>query len=184
MRKMHFVKKLLLLVVVILASGQVHAQRVALKSNALYWATLSPNLGAEFRLSRHYTLNFEFAGNPFKISDKVQTRFLGTTPEVRYWFEGRPHARHFAGIMGLVSAYNMVFDANHHKGTAFGAGLTYGYSFVLGKRWSLETTVGAGVLKIRETKYKTGEPVPGNANREKVMFAPLKLGVTFVYLIK
>ena len=34
-----------------------NAQRVGLKSNALYWAAMSPNLGAEFRVNRHLTLN-------------------------------------------------------------------------------------------------------------------------------
>ena len=179
-----FSKKLLLLFIILLSSSQLYAQRVALKSNALYWATLSPNLGAEFRISRHFTVDLEVAGNPFKLSDKLKTSFIGATPEVRYWFEGRPHARHFAGIMGLASGYSLTLNHDQHKGTALGAGLTYGYSFVLGKRWSLETTVGAGVLKVSEKHFKTGEPVPASTNRDKFMFAPLKVGVTFVYIIK
>lgn len=184
MRRTHLVHKFLFMLLLLLGSGQLHAQRVALKSNALYWATLSPNLGAEFRVSRHYTFNLEVGGNPFKLSDKFQTRFAGITPEVRYWFEGRPHARHFMGLMGMAAAYDLVLQDRHHTGSAFGGGLTYGYSFVLGKRWSLETTVGAGVLKIREKNYATHEYAPETANRNKVIFAPLKLGVTFVYLIK
>ena len=32
------------------------AQRVALKTNVLYWATATPNLGLEFRLNRHSPL--------------------------------------------------------------------------------------------------------------------------------
>lgn len=41
----------------------LRAQRVALKSNALYDLTLSPNLGLELRLARRTTLNLEFTGS-------------------------------------------------------------------------------------------------------------------------
>ena len=43
-------------------AGGVQAQRVAVKTNALYWLTASPNLGVEFRMSRHFSLNIEAAG--------------------------------------------------------------------------------------------------------------------------
>lgn len=179
-----FVKRSFLLALGLLMFTGLSAQRVAVKSNALYWATMSPNLGLEFRLSRHFTLNVEAAANPFKISDKFKTRFFGVTPEVRYWFEARPHAHHFIGAMGLGSTYSLALKNNIHNGDAWGAGLTYGYSFVLNTRWSLETTIGAGLLKVNEKKYKSWEPEPKQANRDKFMFAPMKLGVTFVYLIK
>lgn len=162
----------------------IAAQRVALKTNALYWATMSPNLGLEFRLSRHFTLNVEAAANPFKVSEKFKTRFFGVSPEVRYWFEGRPQAHHFLGAMALGSTYSLTLKDKFHEGDAWGAGLTYGYSFVLSNRWSLETTVGAGLLKINEKKYNRGEAIPEKANRDKFIFAPMKAGITFVYLIK
>ena len=184
MLKVGIIKKYFILILVFLTSGHLYAQRVAVKSNALYWAALTPNLGTEFRVSRHFTFNLEVAGNPFKLSDKLKTQFVGATPEVRYWFEGRPHASHFMGVMGLAAAHNLTLDDMNHKGSMVGAGLTYGYSFVLAKRWSLETTVGVGVLKMKEKKYKTGEALPLDINSDKLMIAPLKLGVTFVYLIK
>ena len=184
MYKSVFCKKCFATALGLLMVSSISAQRVAVKSNALYWATMSPNLGVEFRLSRHFTLNVEAAANPFDISDKFKTRFFGVTPEVRYWFEARPHAHHFIGAMGLGSTYSMTFKDTFHEGDAWGAGLTYGYSFVLGTRWSLETTIGAGLLKVNEKKYKRWETTPQQANQDKWMFAPMKLGVTFVYLIK
>ena len=35
------------------------AQRIALKTNALYWATASPNIGLELRINRHITFDFD-----------------------------------------------------------------------------------------------------------------------------
>ena len=42
-----------------------HAQRVALKTNAIDWLMLSPNLSLETRLSAHMTLDVGFSANPF-----------------------------------------------------------------------------------------------------------------------
>ena len=67
------------------STTDVHAQRVGIKTNLLYWATLSPNIGTEFRLSRHFTVNLEAAGNPFKFGDH-QLHFASFKPEVRSWF--------------------------------------------------------------------------------------------------
>lgn len=164
-------------------SSGVHAQRVGIKTNALYWAMLSPNLGAEFRLSRHVTFNLEATANPFS-KGKYKTHFVNFCPEVRYWFSGRPQARHFVGIAATGSIYSLRLKETFHSGDAFGGGLTYGYAFVLGRRWSLETTVGLGLLRCRDKKYRSGEPIPDSPNNSCTLPAPIKAGVTFTYLIK
>lgn len=38
---------------------------VGIKTNALYWGTATPNLGLEFRLARHWSLDLEAGLNPF-----------------------------------------------------------------------------------------------------------------------
>ena len=50
----------------------VHAQRVAVKTNALGWLTASPNVEAEFVLGSHVSLNIGIAANP--IQNPVPTR--------------------------------------------------------------------------------------------------------------
>ncbi len=159
------------------------AQRLALKSNALYLATGTLNLGIEARLSRHFTLNLEAAANPLKSGD-TKLHLVGFMPEARYWFSGRPQARHFVGLMALGAGYDISNDGKNHKGDIFGFGPTYGYSFVLGRRWSLEATVGAGLVRYRDKKWNTGESQPARPNDKKTALAPLKLGLTFVYILK
>ena len=162
-------------------SPQAAAQRVSLKTNALYWATASPNLGLEFRLNRHLTLDLEGAANRLTIGDNY-SRIFHFSPEMRYWFSARPQAGHFVGLTGV--AYNCKVCLSHkwHNGDAFGAGVTYGYSFVLSRHWSMETTLGLGLAHIREKKY---DDVPPSApNNSKWTLAPLKAGVTFVYILK
>lgn len=180
----HQMRKWCLIAFLACVSVPMAAQRVSVKTNVLYWATASPNVGLEFRLNRHLTLNVEGAANYFKIKD-ISTHGMAFMPEMRYWFSLRPQAGHSVGIMGLVADYDVVFNGNKHKGDAFGFGPTYGYSFVLSRHLSLETTLGLGLLRVREKNFKPDSQVcPTEPNNCKWMVAPLKLGVTFVYIIK
>lgn len=175
--------KLVLILISLTFSMNCFSQRVGIKTNTLYWATASPNLGVEFRLSRHFTLNIEGMGNLLE-GKKFRTHTATVIPEGRYWFSARPQAGHFVGVMGTGSLFQWKLNNTFHKGDVVGLGLTYGYSFVLSKRWSLEATLGAGWAHFREIKYKAGEKAPNQINNSKDLFAPLKAGLTFVYLIK
>ena len=162
---------------------QTKAQRVTVKTNALYWAASTPNLGAEFRVNRHVTFNFEAAYNHLKIFN-IDTRGAMITPEVRYWFSARPQAGHFVGIAGIGCHYNFEIGDNRHKADLYGGGVTYGYSFVLSRRWSLETTLGVGMAHVQEMRWDKDEYEPDEANVKRWNPIPIKAGVTFVYLIK
>lgn len=159
-----------------------NAQRVSVKTNALYWAVCAPNAGLEFRINRHTTLNLEAAFQRFDHG-KYDTRALVFTPEARYWFSARPQAGHFVGVTALAANYDITVGSRRHNGDAFGGGVTYGYSFVLGRHWSLETTVDVGALYRHEKDSRNGNE-PSQPNVSKVNFAPLKAGVTFVYIIR
>ena len=135
----------------------VHAQRVAVKTNALGWLTASPNVEAEFVLGSHVSLNMGIAANPIS-TDNFKTTF--------------------------VNNFDMMVKDVHHKGDAYAAGLTYGYAWVLGDHWNIEATAGVGVLRYRQFKYDKGTPKPGAVNDSKTTIAPVKLGVSFVYIIR
>ena len=160
----------------------VHAQRVAVKTNALGWLTASPNVEAEFVLGSHVSLNMGIAANPIS-TDNFKTTFTHFQPEVRYWLN-RPMVSHFLGITAFVNNFNMMVKDVHHKGDAYAAGLTYGYVWVLGDHWNIEATAGVGVLRYRQFKYDKGIPKPDAVNDSKTTIAPVKLGVSFVYIIR
>ena len=181
----HRVLATALLTLLLAAVGTTaQAQRVGLKTNLLYWATATPNVGLEFRLNRHLTLDLDAAYNRLKVGDINSRGEMGNV-EMRYWFSARPQAGHFMGFIGTAANYNILLNDTRHAGDAFGGGLTYGYSFVLSKRWSLETSIGAGALHLREKRFNENtEAEPESANRRQWVFAPLKAGVTLVYIIK
>lgn len=157
------------------------AQKIMLKTNALGWATLSPNAGLELRMSRHYTLNLEAQGNFMRFGNK-QIRHAAFAPEVRYWLNGRPQIHHFVGLMALGAAYKVSLDKNVHLGYAMGAGLTYGYSLVLGKHWSAEATAGVGLLRVEEKKWPNSGKRPDVPNVKETRLLPTKLGLNIVYM--
>ena len=154
-----------------------------MKTNALYWAAATPNIGAEFRINRHITLNFEAAYNRIDIGN-VDTRGAMITPGVRYWFSARPQTGHFLGIEGIAADYNLIYKGKRHKGDLYGGGLTYGYSFVLSRHWSLEASLGVGAAHFQEKKYRKGEKEPGEANVKEWKAMPIRAGLSFVYIIK
>ena len=152
-----------LLVLAVCLTLSVSAQRINLKTNALYWAAETPNIGMEFRMNRHLTLNMEAMTSFMNIKD-YKVKGYAFTPEMRYWLSARPQAGHFIGLMGVAADYDLTHKQCHHDGDVLGVGLTYGYSFVLGKRWSLELTAGAGFLHRKEKYYNVEK---GQAEPEK-----------------
>lgn len=159
-----------------------YAQRMAIKTNTLGWLTASPNIEGEFVLSNHFTLGMSVAANPVR-TDKLKTTFTHFQPEVRYWIN-RPMVSHFIGLTAFANNFNMRFDEVNHKGDAFAAGLTYGYAWILSPHWNIEATLGVGVLHYRQFKYDEGTAKPTSVNDRRTMLAPIKLGVSFAYILR
>lgn len=207
MKKHLLMKRYLTLAVIFLLAFAVDAsaQKVAVKTNTLYWATATPNLGFEFAMAPRWT--FEFAGgyNPWTLNkeDNVKAKHFLVTPEFRYWF-CEAFLGHFIGVNGNYTQFNIsgilipdvfyknsaggVFlDALQHarsQGWAAGAGLTYGYSWPISRRWNMEFTLGLGWWY---TEYDRFESRTCGLFQERVArhaFGPTDLGLSFIYLIK
>ena len=64
---------------------QTYLPKIAIKTNALYWATSTPNLGLEIGLAKKLTLDISGNYNPWKFSDNKQLKHWLIQPELRYW---------------------------------------------------------------------------------------------------
>lgn len=174
---------------ILVGSFTASAQRVALKTNLLHWATLTPNAGVEFKFANKWTMDISGGYNPFTFSENRKFKHWVVMPEFRLWpceaFSG-----HFFGLHLMGGQYNVggldipvgrlkAFKEHRFQGWALGAGLTYGYQFVLGKRLNLEASISAGYGYIDYTKYKCpkcGEKVgEGNYHYLGVTKATLSL---------
>ena len=95
-------KKILLLALTLSAFiGKIDAQSIGLKSNLLYSASASPNLGIEIGLSPQTTLDISAGFNPFTFSDGRKWKHWLVQPEFRWWtcerFNGHFLAAHLIG---------------------------------------------------------------------------------------
>lgn len=164
----------------------VTAQRVALKTNAVDWLLMSPNLSLETRLSSRLTFDIGMAANPFSkvplVSD-LKLRNFRVNPELRYWFN-RPMARHFMGIALTGGLFSLQLHEHCYKGNIAAAGVTYGYALVLSRHWNVEFSVGLGLGKVWGYDYLSSEKQPRDKNMSRWVPVPIRTGVSFSYIFR
>jgi len=155
----------------------------------LYDATATINLGVEAALGPRVTLDISGNYNPWEFGDARWKHWL-VQPEVRYWlcesFNG-----HFFGLHAHYAEYNAggidfstAFRHNRYQGHLYGAGLSYGYQWLIGKRWNLEATVGVGYARLWDRKYPIAECGEVIRTRSRNYFGPTKIGLTLIFIIK
>ena len=159
----------------------VSGQRVAIKSNALQWLTASPNIGAEFTLSRRFTMDLSIATNPSSLSsyDDWGIRFQ---PDIRYWFH-RPMTKLFVGACGVYGEDHFLYAKKNTYSYYAGGGLLCGYAWILNSRWNMEVFGGVGVVYFKRTKNQPDDQ--GLIDVEtRITPAPIKLGFSFSYILR
>ena len=192
-------------VLLFLAIGTADAQKVAVKTNSLYWLTATPNVGFEFAMAPRWT--FEIAGgyNPWTLDkeENIKAKHFLVTPEIRYWF-CESFQGHFIGINGNYTQFNvsgsnvpalfMPVEASgiwvddllnsRSQGWAAGAGITYGYAFPIARRWNLEFAVGAGWWYTAYDKFESRTCGLFQETIKQHAFGLTELGISFIYMIK
>lgn len=187
----------LLLVGIALMAGflsALHAQNVALKSNLLYGATTTPNAGLEFRMGKKWTLDISGGYNPFTFEHHRKLKHWLVAPELRYWtceaFSG-----HFFGLHAIGGEYNVndidipvgrLKNLNNyrHEGYGIGGGLTYGYQWLLGRRWNLEASISAGYVNLDYSKYECAKCGKKIGEGKYDYFGVTKATLSLIYIIK
>lgn len=79
----------------------VPAPKVALKTNMLYDATSTFNLGFEFGLGKKCTFDLSGNYNPWTFSDNRKMKHWLVQPEMRWW-TCRRFSGHFSDFMGTM----------------------------------------------------------------------------------
>lgn len=192
---MNIKKVLFLLTFVLTATAGAKAQDVAVKTNLLYDATATVNLGLEVGLAPRWTIDLSGQVNFWDVNNHKWKHWLAQ-PEARYWFCDR-FARHFVGVHALGGQFNIGQIKNNvkflgvdyspltdhrYQGWAVGAGIAYGYAFILGQHWNLELEIGAGYAYLEYDKFECAEcgRKVGSNNRHYV--GPTKAAINLVYI--
>lgn len=181
---------LLLIIVLSWVCCKAASQQVGIKNNVLWDGATVPNAGGEFALATHWTLDVWGAVDALDYGDDMQLKLYLLQPELRYWpcqkFEGsfwglHVHGAHFnVGMFPFISS----LERTVYRGNLYGAGLSYGYHFPLGKRWGLEMTVGVGYAYIDYQKYYCTYCAEPRGKGVKHYLGPTRAGISLIYLIK
>ncbi len=91
-------KAFFLLLLLLIPLPSILSQEIALRTNALSWATTTVNLGAEFKISPRLTAGTDimYKGWTFLSDNRKMGGFL-VQPEIKYWF-CIPFYKHFMGF--------------------------------------------------------------------------------------
>ena len=169
------------------------AQTVGLKTNLLSDAGLSPNLGLEFGLAPKWTLDLTGEVNFWDV-DSHRWRHWYVQPEARYWFCERFNG-HFMGLHLLGGQYNVggvklpfgiypSVEDYRYEGYYYGAGLAYGYQWVLGKHWSFEASLGLGYVRAHYDRYDCPRCGEWKGKGDKNYLGVTKAAISLIYVIK
>lgn len=189
--------KLTIMVVMLTLFSSVKAQKVAIKTNLINDAFLSPNLGVEVGLAPHWTIDVTGELNAWTLSHDRRWKHWALQPEVRYWFCDR-FSGHFLGAHIHGGQYNiggvngrvhfLGTDARklanaRYQGWFVGTGVAYGYAWILDRHWNLEAEIGLGYSYTRYDKYpcaRCGRKIKTNKPHHYV--GPTKAAINLVYL--
>ncbi len=174
--------------------GAGHEAKVHLRTNLLHDAVLLPSVGVEFAVGSRWTMAvsgaFNWLGDDSRhrywrigVADVELRRWLGSSLDV-WRLKG-----HHVGVYVTACRYDIEFGGKGQMGDLnYGGGISYGYSAPIGRKWSLDFTVGVGYVGGR---YKEYEPSRDTWNhyvvqeeKDRRWLGPTKAEVTLVWHIE
>ena len=180
----------------LLSFNSAKAQDVAIKTNLLYDATATVNIGVEVGLAPKWTLDLSGNLNAWNYDENTKWRHWMAQPEARYWFCDR-FSRHFIGFHAIGGQYNFGGIENNisflgtnfkeltdkrYQGWGLGAGVAYGYAFILGKHWNLELELGVGYAYLDYDIFSCAGCGRNIGSGNNHYFGPTKAAINLVYV--
>ena len=154
---------------------------LSLRANLLRWATLTPDLGLEWRICPSWGIAVNGSWTSWSWSDKDRRYALWeVAPEVRYYM-GEKKAWHL-GAMFKAGQFNYKLSETGKQGDLMGGGITAGYQLRLNKALNLDFNLGLGYLNADYEKYEVIDGVRVRCGNEtKNWCGPINAGVTLVW---
>ena len=180
---------------VCLATTPVLSQELTVSNNLLYDATLTPNLQMAVQVSPKWSIGVTggFRHWPIGNLTKTKWRHLLISPEVRHWSDSL-QIGHFFGMNAIYSHFNAGYTDmviykgvkdERRQGDLVALGGFYGYSWRLGRRWTLEAECGVAIGYAWYDRFvinKEGDDWDPIGDDKSVFLLP-QLGLNFVYHI-
>lgn len=172
-----------------------NSQNVSVKTNLLYDATASVNLGVEGKLAPKWSLDLSGDFNDWTIRDhKFKHWFV--QPEARYWF-CEAFLKNFIAVHAIGGQYNVgniknginflgtdfsKLSDHRYQGFAIGGGIAYGYALPLSKHWNMEFEIGVGYVYLKYDIFQCSKCGKKDGNSHHNYFGPTKAAINLVYI--
>lgn len=168
---------------------------MGIKTNMIYATSATLNLGVEIGLMERVTLDFSINYNPWTYSENRKMKHWMMQPELRYWnckrFNGSFWALHahygqynWGGMLPWGIKPSQSMKDHRYEGQFVGAGIGYGYHWVVGRRWGVEATIGAGYTYLKYDKFRCPSCGEKTNKGQKHYWGVTKAAVTLIFMIK
>lgn len=193
---MKFRKALAVMAACLAFTPAMMAQKVGIKTNLISDAVTSPHLGVEFKMAPKWTMDISGQMNAWNIHDRRWRHWMAQ-PEARLWiceaFQGSFFGLHAIGGQFNIGNIPHLFDFlgsnfsqlkdHRYQGWGVGAGIAYGYSWILAKHWNMEAEIGIGWIYTRFDRYPCTECGTVEAkDLHHNYYGPTKLSLAIEYI--
>lgn len=164
---------------------EADSEKFSLRTNLLYWAMATPNLGVEWKPSNNFGILINGAWSHWIWnSDGKHHRTWLVQPEIRWYLGESKHW--FLGIEGHKGEFNFKFNDTGYQGDVLGGGLTGGYRLLLSKSFDMDFLLGLGCTQLKyDTYYRSNDVmVHKESGLEKNVFGLTQAGVSLIWKIK
>ena len=153
----------------------------SLRANLLHWATLTPDLGIEWRIHPSWSIMVNGSWTSWSWNGKDRCYALWEVmPEVRYHIGDKK--AWYVGMMFKTGEFNYKLSEIGKQGDLTGGGITGGYQLRLNDALSMDFSLGIGYLNADYEKYKVIDSVRVRQGKEsKGWWGPVNAGVTLVW---
>lgn len=154
---------------------------LSLRANLLRWATLTPDLGLEWRICPSCGIAVNGSWTSWTWSDKDRRYALWeVAPEIRYYMGEKK--TWYLGALFKAGQFNYKISETGKQGDLMGGGITTGYQLRLNKALTLDFNLGLGYLNADFEKYEVIDGVRVHCGNEtKNWCGPINAGVTLVW---
>ena len=176
-------------------SDRVPQRRIALRTNLLYDATLSPNIGVDVRVDSAWTVGLLAGFNAWDIDKEKNKKwrhmlfslrarkFLNDSVFHKGYIEADVIYSHFnvGNVKFPFGLYKSVRD-RRLQGDLIALGGKYGYSWILARNWRIEAEAGVAVGYAWFKEYDCPHCGTFLGNGDRIFLLP-QLGINIVYII-
>lgn len=136
----------------------------SLRANLIHWATLTPDLGVEWRPSRNFGIVAHGTWTHWNW-DNHDRRYRLWKAEAEFRRYMGPKRNGYLGVALRGGEFNVRLSSTGRQSDFYGAGLVGGYILNFGNCWALDLGLGAGYNYLRNyQKYS----YDGEHNYEKI----------------